>query len=106
MSEKFWFFPSIKSRYAPFDLRHAEKNINFTSENSYAGPGSQIISDAFTVGYEHYMTTNKRVIYAFIDARGTDNRGSVSLYQVYRDLGNFEIQDQIDVTMWEPFLYY
>ena len=57
-----------------------------------------MITDAFSIGYKTYMSTNKNIIYANIDGRGSSNRGSNLLNQVYRDLGNKEIIDQIFVT--------
>ncbi|XP_014238401.1 venom dipeptidyl peptidase 4 isoform X1 [Trichogramma pretiosum] len=66
--------------------------------NVYAGPNSQRINDIFSVGFETYMTTSRRVIYAWIDGRGSSNKGTEMLYAVYRRLGSAELEDQINVT--------
>lgn len=68
----------------------------------YAGPGSvQILSgfpttrgDQNTFGL--YLSTNRSVAYAFIDGRGSANDGQLLKHQVYRQLGNFEIVDQVN----------
>lgn len=65
---------------------------------SYAGPGSMMITDSSSFNYNTYLTSNRSVISALIDGRGTANRGSASLYQVYKSLGTVEIQDQLAVT--------
>lgn len=44
------------------------------------------------------MATNKQVIQAYIDGRGSSSRGTAMLYAVYRNLGGAEIDDQITVT--------
>lgn len=65
---------------------------------SYGGPESQRITDNFMVGFEHYITTERRVVHAFIDGRGSSSKGTKNMYAVYRDLGNAEVEDQIAVT--------
>ncbi|XP_046999647.1 venom dipeptidyl peptidase 4-like [Schistocerca americana] len=64
----------------------------------YAGPGSQQISDSFTIGFQHYMVTYRRYIYIYIDGRGSNCKGDHILFSVNRHLGDLEIQDQINVT--------
>ncbi|KAJ8683545.1 hypothetical protein QAD02_019337 [Eretmocerus hayati] len=64
----------------------------------YAGPESQQITDEFTVDLQQYLTTNREVIHAWIDGRGSCTRGTEILYAVYRNLGVAEIEDQIEVV--------
>jgi len=64
----------------------------------YGGPGSQMVSDTWSVGWGEYLVTSRRVIYASIDGRGTGFQSDEHLFQVYRNLGTVEIQDQISVT--------
>jgi len=64
----------------------------------YGGPGSQMVSDSWAVGWGEYLVTSKNIIYASIDGRGTGFQSDEHLYQVYRRLGSVEIQDQISVT--------
>lgn len=57
-----------------------------------------MVTDGFAVSFEQYMTSKRQVICAFIDARGTSNKGTSMLYSVYRNLGSHEMDDQINVT--------
>lgn len=68
--------------------------------NVYGGPGTAIITDAASVGYSAYMTTNRSVIYAYIDGRGSSNKGSKMLFEIYRKMGTVEMEDQIAVTKY------
>lgn len=56
------------------------------------------IIDVASYGYQAYMTTNRSVIYAYIDGRGSSNKGSKMLFEIYRKLGTVEVEDQISVT--------
>ncbi|XP_043471588.1 venom dipeptidyl peptidase 4 isoform X2 [Leptopilina heterotoma] len=64
----------------------------------YAGPNSVRVVDAFSQGLEHYMTTNRSTICALMEGRGSGNKGSKMLFEIYRALGTVEIQDIIDIT--------
>ncbi|XP_015601081.1 venom dipeptidyl peptidase 4 isoform X2 [Cephus cinctus] len=64
----------------------------------YAGPNTVRITDAASYGFHSFMTTNRSVIYAWIDGRGSAYKGSAMLYEIYRALGTVEIEDQIAVT--------
>lgn len=66
--------------------------------NVYAGPNTVKIIDAASYGHQVYMTTNRSVIYAYIDGRGSSNKGSKMLFSIYRRLGTVEVEDQITVT--------
>ncbi|OXU21775.1 hypothetical protein TSAR_010761 [Trichomalopsis sarcophagae] len=66
--------------------------------NVYAGPDSQRINDGFSVGFETYMSTNRHVIHAWIDGRGSSSKGTAMIYAVYRNLGSAEMEDQINVS--------
>ena len=57
------------------------------------------ISDAFTLGWGAYLTTNRSIIYALIDARGSGLKGDNMKFSVYRRLGRPEVNDQIIVTV-------
>ncbi|PNF24642.1 hypothetical protein B7P43_G00739 [Cryptotermes secundus] len=65
----------------------------------YGGPNSVQISDAFTLGWGAYLTTNRSIIYALIDGRGSGLKGDDMKFSVYRRLGSVEIEDQILVTI-------
>ncbi|XP_071555267.1 venom dipeptidyl peptidase 4 [Temnothorax nylanderi] len=64
----------------------------------YAGPNSARITDDHKIGYEHYFTTSRDVVYARIDARGSAYKGSNMLFEIYRKLGTVEVEDTIAVT--------
>lgn len=65
------------------------------------------ITKSFTVGYEAFVTTKRDVIYAYIDGRGTGNKGKDLLFSVNNDLGDHEVEDQLYVTKWmQDFLGY
>lgn len=64
----------------------------------YGGPDSVQISDAFTLGWGAYLTTNRSIIYGLIDGRGSGLKGDKMKFSVYRRLGTVEIYDQIAVT--------
>ncbi|KAH0946793.1 hypothetical protein HN011_002560 [Eciton burchellii] len=64
----------------------------------YAGPNTVRINDIAKYDYEYYMTTNKRVIYAWIDGRGSAYKGSKMLFEIYRNIGTVEVEDTIAVT--------
>lgn len=65
---------------------------------SYAGPNTVRITDVFKCDYEFYLTTNKRIIYAWIDGRGSAYKGSKMLFEIYRNIGTVEIEDTLAVT--------
>lgn len=66
----------------------------------YGGPNSVRITNTFTVGYEAFVTTTREVIYAYIDGRGTGNKGKDLLFSVNNNLGDYEVKDQIFVVQW------
>ncbi|XP_044001063.1 venom dipeptidyl peptidase 4-like [Aphidius gifuensis] len=66
----------------------------------YAGPESFQVTEEFKVDWGTYLVTNKNFIYAVIDGRGSGRRSSSMLFSVYKNLGTFEIYDQINVTRY------
>ncbi|XP_034099729.1 venom dipeptidyl peptidase 4 [Drosophila nasuta] len=66
----------------------------------YGGPNSVRVTNSFTVGYEAFVTTKRDTIYAYIDGRGTGNKGKDLLFSVNNDLGDYEVEDQLYVTKW------
>ncbi|KAJ9585651.1 hypothetical protein L9F63_002551, partial [Diploptera punctata] len=65
----------------------------------YGGPNSVQISDSFTLGFGAYLTTNRSIIYALIDGRGSGLKGDTMKFSIYKKLGTYEVLDQIAVTM-------
>ncbi|EFA04427.1 venom dipeptidyl peptidase 4 [Tribolium castaneum] len=84
----------------PPDLDENEPKKYPAVVNVYGGPNSNQISDAYTVGFQHYIVTNRKYIYIFIDARGSGKDGKNKIHQVYRKLATVEIEDQIAVTKY------
>jgi len=69
----------------------------------YGGPGSDSGSVTQTYLYNQfsaYMTSNKSVIYALIDARGSPNHGCKFMYDIYRKIGSIEVEDTINVARY------
>lgn len=64
----------------------------------YGGPDSFQVIDRFGLDWGSYLATNKGIIYAVIDGRGSGLRGDKLLFAGYRHLGTVEITDQINVT--------
>ncbi|XP_028049203.2 venom dipeptidyl peptidase 4 isoform X2 [Monomorium pharaonis] len=64
----------------------------------YAGPNSVRIIDDAKIGYEHYLTTNRKVVCVWIDARGSAFKGSKMLFEIYRKMGTVEVEDTIAIT--------
>jgi len=64
----------------------------------YGGPDSYQVTEKFTIDWGTYLVTNKSIIYAAIDGRGSGLMGNDMLFTGYRRLGTVEIVDQINVT--------
>lgn len=67
----------------------------------YGGPDSYQVTEKFNMDWGMYLVTNKSIIYAAIDGRGSGLMGNDMLFAGYRQLGTVEIFDQINVTRWE-----
>ena len=50
----------------------------------YGGPGSQMVSDSWTLGWGEYLVTSRNVIYVSIDGRGTGFQSNEHLFQVIK----------------------
>ncbi|VVC29748.1 Hypothetical protein CINCED_3A012805 [Cinara cedri] len=68
--------------------------------NTYAGPGSSLVTNKFSVEWNMYFSSNKNVIVAQIDGRGSGRRGDKNMFANYRKLGTYEIEDQIFVASY------
>ncbi|RLU16821.1 hypothetical protein DMN91_010889 [Ooceraea biroi] len=64
----------------------------------YGGPDSYQVTEKFNIDWGTYLVTNKSIIYAAIDGRGSGLMGNDMLFAGYRHLGTVEIIDQINVT--------
>ncbi|XP_046586430.1 venom dipeptidyl peptidase 4 isoform X1 [Neodiprion lecontei] len=66
----------------------------------YGGPDSYQVTERFNVDWGSYLVTNKSIIHAAIDGRGSGLKGNSMLFAGYRNLGTVEIYDQINVTKY------
>ncbi|XP_043476742.1 venom dipeptidyl peptidase 4 isoform X2 [Leptopilina heterotoma] len=66
----------------------------------YGGPDSHQVTEKFNIDWGNYLVTNKSIIYAAIDGRGSGVKGNRMLFAGYRHLGTVEIEDQIGVTKY------
>lgn len=64
----------------------------------YAGPGSNLAMNKFSLEWNLYFSSSKNVIVAQIDGRGSGRRGNKNLFANYKKLGTYEIEDQITVA--------
>ncbi|XP_057327710.1 venom dipeptidyl peptidase 4-like isoform X2 [Microplitis mediator] len=64
----------------------------------YGGPNTYQVTEKFNIDWGTYLSTNKNIIYAAIDGRGSGLKGTRMLYSGYRNLGTVEIYDQINVS--------
>ena len=66
----------------------------------YSGPGSQTVSNRWNTvrghDYWHMMLSQKGYIIACVDGRGTGFKGRDFEKVVYKELGKYEIEDQIE----------
>ncbi len=64
------------------------------------------MTDKFRVNHwGSHLASNLSVIYARIDGRGSDNRGSKYLHEIYKNMGNVEVMDIITVARYSIFIF-
>lgn len=63
----------------------------------YAGPGTQYVQETWfsSIGFETFLASGRRYIVALIDGRGTGMRGTKYKKPIYRNMGVYEVRDQI-----------
>ncbi|CAB0017991.1 unnamed protein product [Nesidiocoris tenuis] len=66
----------------------------------YGGPDSNQVLDRFQVDWYTHLVVNRSMIYAQIDGRGSGLRSDKIKFANYRNLGTYEIYDQINVTKY------
>lgn len=64
----------------------------------YAGPDSYNGYAKWELDYGSYLASNKSIIYAHINGRGSGMRGDKLLHQIYRKFGTVEVEDQIETA--------
>lgn len=73
---------------------------------SYAGPGTQKVTDQLITGYDAYLASNRRFVVAYIDGRGSGFRGWRYKQPILGHMGTIEIQDQIKTVRWGQVLFF
>lgn len=68
----------------------------------YSGPGSQQVSNSWDGGNGIWfdMLAQKGYIVVCVDGRGTGFRGTKYKKVTYKNLGKYEIEDQITAAKW------
>lgn len=61
-------------------------------------PGSQLVTEKWTIDWNTYLVSTKDYIITQIDGRGSSGQGYQLMQEVYRKLGTVEISDQLEVT--------
>lgn len=66
----------------------------------YSGPGSQQVANTWNTlnDYWYYMLAQEGYIVACVDGRGTGFKGAEFKKVTYKELGKFEVEDQIDAA--------
>eukprot|EP00095_Tigriopus_kingsejongensis_P006635 maker-scaffold1179_size56971-snap-gene-0.18 protein:Tk06635 transcript:maker-scaffold1179_size56971-snap-gene-0.18-mRNA-1 annotation:"hypothetical protein DAPPUDRAFT_307138" len=64
----------------------------------YGGPDSQEVDYRWSVDWGDFLASNYGVVYASIDGRGTGGQSNEFLFEVFRNMGTVEMEDQIAVT--------
>ncbi|MFI3267935.1 MAG: S9 family peptidase [Rikenellaceae bacterium] len=71
----------------------------------YSGPGSQSVSDSFSVSWEQVLVQDGYIV-ACVDGRGTGARGEEFKKCTYGNLGKYEVIDQIEAAKYLGSLPY
>ncbi|KAL7031857.1 hypothetical protein ACKWTF_007152 [Chironomus riparius] len=64
----------------------------------YSGPGTQLVTEKWSVDWNTYLAGTKDYIVTEIDGRGSSGQGYQLLHEVYRRLGTVEVSDQLEVS--------
>ncbi|XP_069878071.1 dipeptidyl peptidase 4 isoform X4 [Dipodomys merriami] len=64
----------------------------------YAGPCSQKADAIFRLNWATYLASTENIIVASFDGRGSGYQGDKIMHAIYRRLGTFEIEDQIEAA--------
>ncbi|MFT7818067.1 dipeptidyl peptidase 4-like [Arapaima gigas] len=64
----------------------------------YAGPCSQKVDYRFRLNWGTYLASTENIIVASIDGRGSGYQGDKLMHSIYKRLGTYEVEDQIEMT--------
>ncbi|XP_037937726.1 dipeptidyl aminopeptidase-like protein 6 [Teleopsis dalmanni] len=65
-----------------------------------ASPGSQLVTEKYQIDWNWYLCSQRSVIVAQIDARGSGFQGELLRTQVHGKLGTVEVEDQLGVMTY------
>lgn len=88
---KFIFFPS--RRVLTLDSR-----LVFSHTSRYGGPGSQLVSASFEIGWHAYLACDLQYVIVIVDGRGTGYKGRALRNPVKGNLGFWEVRDQLNAA--------
>jgi len=72
----------------------------------YGGPGSQLVDYKFSRDWHHYLACEMGYIIVIVDGRGTGFKGRHLRNPVNRNLGFFEVKDQVNAArLWASKSY-
>ncbi|GIX74977.1 venom dipeptidyl peptidase 4 [Caerostris extrusa] len=74
--------------------------ILLMNDLSCSSPGYQLVSERFHIHWGSYLASHKNYIYAQIDGRGSGYQGDKRVHELFRKLGNIEVEDQLVVTSY------
>lgn len=82
------------------DILMQSKNLNRNMHTTshvfrYGGPGSQEVTEKFSIAWETYLSSTHHFIITYSDGRGSAARGNTWLHSNYKNLGTLEIEDAI-----------
>ncbi|XP_037379318.1 dipeptidyl peptidase 4 isoform X2 [Talpa occidentalis] len=64
----------------------------------YAGPCSQKVDAVYRLSWATYLASTENIIVASFDGRGSGYQGDKIMHAIYRRLGTFEVEDQIEAA--------
>lgn len=93
-------FPLILNMYVPQNA--FSTIIHMVNSCSYrdTAPGSQLVSEKFHVDWNWYLCSQRSMIVAQIDARGSGFQGELFKSTIKSNLGTVEIEDQLGVLTY------
>ncbi|XP_050434838.1 prolyl endopeptidase FAP-like isoform X2 [Adelges cooleyi] len=63
-------------------------------------PGTQSVTEEWSVDWATYLSSNRNIIIATIDGRGTSGQGDRTRQSIFYKLGIMDIQDQLSVLLY------
>ena len=76
------------------------------TRSRYGGPGSQMVSAGWERDWHHYLTCSLKYIIVIVDGRGTGFKGRNLRNPVHKNLGEYEVKDQLNAArLWASKRY-